>query len=125
MTSQRKRTTRKNADVQARSSRLTPQQSMVLELVGRGLSNKEISARLDVSEQRAKEIVSQVLLQFHAANRGELGRISATRRLLGEFDIDAEWLGYLFHDAPIPIALVAGPAHQFVAFNRAYAARAR
>lgn len=100
--------------------RLTDRQAGILELVARGLSNKEIAFQLSITEQAVKEHVSTLLQLLGAANRAALGHEAATRRFLGAFSIDPQWLRYLFQEAPIPIAVLAGAEHRFVAFNRAY-----
>ena len=100
--------------------RLTDRQSAILELVASGMANKEIAFELGISEQAVKEQVSTLLHHLGAANRAALGEVAATRRFLGTFSIDPEWLRFLFQEAPIPMAVVAGPDHRFVAFNRAY-----
>jgi DNA-binding CsgD family transcriptional regulator len=109
--------------VQQRKShgrRLTDRQAAILELVASGLSNKEIGFELSITEQAVKEQVSVLLQLLGAANRAALGRAAATRDFLGAFSIDPHWLRYLFQEAPIPIAVLAGSEHRFVAFNRAY-----
>ena len=100
--------------------RLTDRQAEILDLVGRGLTNKEIAFALGISEQGAKDHVSHLLSRFGVTNRGELGGVATTRRLLGGSVIADDWLRFLFVDAPVPIAIVAGPEHRLVAFNRAY-----
>ena len=100
--------------------RLTDRQATILELVARGLANKEIAYALGISVQGVKDHVSVLLTRFGATNRGELGGVAATRRLVGGFMIADDWLRFLFVDAPVPIAIVVGPQHRLVAFNRAY-----
>lgn len=51
---------------------LTPRQADVLDLVRAGSMNKEIAARLGISEQAAKEHVSHLLRRFGAPNRAAL-----------------------------------------------------
>ena len=103
-----------------RRDRLTDRQAEILDLVGRGLANKEIAFTLGISEQGVKDHVSHLLSRFGVTNRGELGGVATTRRLLGGSIIADDWLRFLFVDAPLPIAIVAGPLHRLVAFNRAY-----
>lgn len=50
---------------------LTPREREVLALLGDGLSNKEIAARLSVAERTAKFHVESILAKLGAANRAE------------------------------------------------------
>jgi DNA-binding CsgD family transcriptional regulator len=99
---------------------LTERQSAILELVGRGLSNKEIGFELGLSEQRVKEHVSALLRRFGVRNRAGLGAAALARGVIGSFEVDPNWLRYLFREAPVPVAVVVGPQHRHVAFNRSY-----
>ena len=96
----------------------------MLELVANGRSNKQIAAELGITEQAAKDQVSVLLQHLDARNRAELGDVAATRRFVGTFALDPEWHRFLFRDAPIGIAVVAGAEHRFVAFNERYRAAA-
>lgn len=100
--------------------RLTDRQTAILELVATGLENKEIAHELGISEQAVKEQVSILLRLLAAPNRAALGDAAATRRFVGDAAIDAEWLRYLFQEAPMHVAIVSGPEHVFVAVNDAY-----
>jgi DNA-binding NarL/FixJ family response regulator len=51
--------------------RLTPRERSVLELLARGLANKQIAARLGISERTVKFHVSAVFAKLGAANRTE------------------------------------------------------
>lgn len=53
------------------ASKLTARQQEVLDLMGRGMSNKEIARSLNVSEHTIKIHVAAVLRLFNAANRTE------------------------------------------------------
>jgi len=88
--------------------------------VATGLENKEIGHELGISEQAVKEQVSTLLRLLAAPNRAALGDAAATRRFVGDAAIDAEWLRYLFQEAPMHVAIVSGPDHVFVAVNDAY-----
>jgi DNA-binding NarL/FixJ family response regulator len=50
---------------------LTARESEVLRLVGMGLGNKEIAARLAISEHTAKFHISSILSKLHAGSRTE------------------------------------------------------
>lgn len=100
--------------------RLTDRQAAILELVSTGLENKEIAHRLGISEQAVKEHVSNLLRVLAAPNRAALGDLAATRRFVGTTEVEPDWLRFLFQEAPMHVAVVAGPDHRFVAVNEAY-----
>lgn len=58
-------------EIREAASKLTARQQEVLELMGRGMSNKEIARALDVSDHTVKIHVAAVLRLFNAANRTE------------------------------------------------------
>jgi DNA-binding CsgD family transcriptional regulator len=51
---------------------LTPRQHVILRLVARGATNKEIAANLGISEQGVKAHISRLLERYRAENRVEL-----------------------------------------------------
>ncbi|MFN0145645.1 MAG: LuxR C-terminal-related transcriptional regulator [Dehalococcoidia bacterium] len=51
--------------------RLSPRAREVLELLGDGLSNKELASRLAISFGRSKDLVAEVLHTLNVANRAE------------------------------------------------------
>ena len=111
---------RRQGERRSRGRRLTDRQAAILDLVASGLENKEIAYQLGISEQAVKEHVSNLLRVLAAPNRAALGDAAATRRFVGTSEIDPEWLRFLFQDAPMHVAVVAGPEHRFVAVNDAY-----
>jgi DNA-binding NarL/FixJ family response regulator len=56
----------------ARRSTLTPQQTVVLDMVVQGLSNKEIAQRTGLSHGTVRNYVSELLLSLGVANRAQL-----------------------------------------------------
>ena len=61
---------------------LTPRELEVLSLLARGLSNREISGRLFVTERTVKFHVSSILSKLEADNRTEAVSVAATRGLV-------------------------------------------
>lgn len=61
---------------------LTPRELEVLHLVAQGLPNKEIAARLVISERTAKFHVSSIMTKLGATNRTEAVSLAAQRSLV-------------------------------------------
>ena len=61
---------------------LTPRESEVLRLVSMGLGNKEIAARLAISEHTAKFHISSILGKLHAGSRTEAVSLGIRRGLI-------------------------------------------
>jgi DNA-binding CsgD family transcriptional regulator len=62
---------------------LTPRETEVIHLVADGLTNREIGARLFISEKTASVHVSNLLAKLGASGRAEAVAIAHRRGLLG------------------------------------------
>jgi two-component system, NarL family, nitrate/nitrite response regulator NarL len=62
--------------------RLTPREREALELLGQGLSNREIGARLGISEHTAKFHVASIAAKLGASSRTEAVRLGVRRGLI-------------------------------------------
>lgn len=100
---------------------LTRRQVEVIRLVADGHENKQIAAMLGIGEPAVKALVSRLLGKYGLPNRASLATAATIRQVLGETHTNANWLGYLFQEAPVMIALVRGPALTFELVNPAYA----
>lgn len=58
---------------------LTSREKEILALVARGLANKEISARLNITEGTVKRHLENILAKLHLRNRVELAIFAVTR----------------------------------------------
>jgi DNA-binding NarL/FixJ family response regulator len=67
---------------QAMIEDLTAREFEVLRLVSMGLGNKEIAARLAISEHTAKFHISSILSKLHAASRTEAVSLGIRRGLI-------------------------------------------
>ena len=61
---------------------LTPREREVLQMLAAGLGNKEIAARLEISDHTAKFHVSQILAKLNAGSRAEAVSIGMRRGLV-------------------------------------------
>ena len=61
---------------------LTPREQEVLQALAHGLQNKEIAAKLTISERTVKFHVSAILSKLNAGNRTEAARIAVQRKLV-------------------------------------------
>jgi DNA-binding NarL/FixJ family response regulator len=72
-----------NRELLKRLHDLTPQQLRVLDMIGRGLQNKQIAHELDISETTVKVHVSDILRKLNVLSRTraiiEIGKIDFTR----------------------------------------------
>lgn len=103
-----------------RGRRLTDRQTEVLELVARGLENKEIGHRIGLSEQAVKEHVSALLRRLAVRNRAALAEIATELKIAGTMALPQEWLRHIYERSPVASAIVRGPEHVYVAANDAY-----
>lgn len=65
------------------AERLTPRERQVLELIGRGLSNKRIARELGVAEKTVKTHVGHVLAKLGVADRTQAALYAVRTGLLG------------------------------------------
>ncbi len=70
------------ADANLYVETLTPRETQVLRMVAHGFANKEIAARLGISEHTAKFHVAQILAKLRAGSRTEAVTIGIRRGLL-------------------------------------------
>ena len=114
---------------------LTKRQADVVELVARGLANKQIAAELGISERVIKGHVSDLLRKFDVPNRaGLIAAVMAARGLglpadVSRPEIDPALAAVLsptdlagYRDAPIMVAVTLGPKHRYVFVNAMSAA---
>ncbi|MGY1805994.1 ATP-binding protein [Blastococcus sp. SYSU D00669] len=71
------------APAPAATAGLTPRETEVLRLIGAGLLNREISARLVISENTVANHVRSILAKTGAGNRTQAAMYAATHGLLG------------------------------------------
>ena len=101
-------------------ARLTSRQTEVVALVRRGDTNKEIAARLGISDDAVKAHLSRLYLRFGVSNRvallhaldttpagpplvlaGDLGQLRSIAGHLRDTSFDAERVGRLSADGPL------------------------
>ncbi len=110
--------------------RLTPRQREVVQLVARGLANKQIASDLGISERAVKGHVSDLLQKFGVANRaGLIASIMTAQGIglprdvarptpwpsLGDALAPADIAAY--EAAPIMVAVTLGPRHRYAFVN--------
>lgn len=59
----------RNAEAEARRTRLTPREQHTLTLMAKGLSNRQIARSLEISEHGAKRHVANVMSKLNCSNR--------------------------------------------------------
>ncbi|MBE3576679.1 MAG: response regulator transcription factor [Limnochordales bacterium] len=65
-------------------SELTPHERRILQLIASGLTNREIAARLRLSEKTVRNYVSSILNKLGLNNRAEAAAFAVRHRLAGE-----------------------------------------
>ena len=65
-------------------SSLSPQEERILEMIGEGLTNREIAGQLSLSEKTVKNYVSQIYSKLHVERRSQAARLATERRLRKE-----------------------------------------
>ena len=64
-------------------ARLSPQEERILDMVGEGLTNREIAERIHLSDKTVKNYVSTILQKLEVARRAEaasyIARIKASQ----------------------------------------------
>ena len=98
----------------------TSRQLELMDLVARGLPNKEIAGHLAISEQAVKEQISALLLRLKVRNRAALAEVGARAAIVGDVTTSREWLPFHFRYSPIAIAFLRGPDHILEAVNDAW-----
>lgn len=73
---------RSGAGVQPEYEPLSERELAVLRLLGDGLSNRDIGARLALAEGTVKNYVSTILAKLHAANRTHAARLAREQGLI-------------------------------------------
>lgn len=63
---------------------LTPQEDRILEMIGDGLTNREVASELSLSEKTVKNYVSQIYSKLHVERRAQAARLATERRMRKE-----------------------------------------
>jgi DNA-binding NarL/FixJ family response regulator len=64
-------------------SRLSPQEERILDLIGEGMTNREIAERIHLSDKTVKNYVSTILHKLEVSRRAEAASFVATARAEG------------------------------------------
>lgn len=113
---------------------LTDRQLEVVQLVARGLANKQIAAALGISERAVEATLTRVYERLDVANRSALIALALSeagfglaiaRRTAPPSDIGAlatprslEEEARAYENAPFMVAVTEGPAHRYTFVNR-------
>lgn len=65
-------------------SSLSPQEERILDMIGGGLTNREIAERLSLSEKTVKNYVSQIYSKLHVERRSQAASLATERRIRKE-----------------------------------------
>jgi len=60
---------------------LSPQEERILDMIGEGLTNREIANVLKLSEKTVKNYVSQIYSKLHVERRSQASRLATERRM--------------------------------------------
>lgn len=60
---------------------LTPQEDRILDMIGDGLTNREIAEQLSLSEKTIKNYVSEIYAKLHVERRSQASSLATERRL--------------------------------------------
>lgn len=67
-------------DKDPKLARLSPQEERILDMIGEGLTNREIAGRIHLSDKTVKNYVSTILQKLDVARRAEAAAYIATAR---------------------------------------------
>lgn len=63
---------------------LTPQEDRILDMIGDGMTNRQIADRLSLSEKTVKNYVSEIYAKLHVDRRAQAASLATERRLRKE-----------------------------------------
>lgn len=63
---------------------LTPQEDRILDMIGDGMTNRQIASRLALSEKTVKNYVSELYAKLHVSRRTQAATLATERRLRKE-----------------------------------------
>jgi two-component system, NarL family, nitrate/nitrite response regulator NarL len=74
---------RKTAQPLNKETTLSPRQEQILQLIGQGLSNKEVATKLQLTERTVKHYMSNLLQRLQVRNRTEAALLASRRAAAG------------------------------------------